>query len=310
MSYKTPLLLAVFVAVGCARVSTETKLSADGSFTRTVKYTVAKMDMGGKQASSPAEAFVIPKAEAGVTVTNQEDADGRSVTVARTVPAGSPPLKDIVVKSQKGGNELSSEVAVAKLPNGNLEYTENLHWMGARSPSMSSIADIRAAIKKTMPERFLKTDVIDRVTQTVGLTVMRLFFGPPEPLIFGMMNPDVLAYKMKARLHSDLAAALTKDLPGITADETEKMIQTMSNTVDAQKMANGMKPKEITGGTSQNSDSTEAGDTLTFAVDFPGKVVSTNGIVDAADGMVYWSLMDIGVEFEDVKLDVVVDPGK
>ncbi len=73
MSYKTPLLLALVLAAGCSRVSSETKLNPDGSFTRTVTYSVAKPDIGAHQAASVDSAFVLPAEGNGITVTKKTD---------------------------------------------------------------------------------------------------------------------------------------------------------------------------------------------------------------------------------------------
>jgi hypothetical protein len=306
MSFKTPLLLALLVLAGCARVSSDTKLNPDGSFTRTVTYTVTKGNFGGNQTSTVNVAFDVPAEGNGVTITKKDTTENSSIVVTRSVPADSAPLKDIVVKDNKGANELASQVSVTKLPDGNLEYTETLHWTGTGSFKNPPIdAGLRTQIKKAMPERFQKTDLIDHLTQRVMATVVRLFFGAPDPLILGMMNPDVLQYKMKGRLFRSLSAELPNDLPGITTDETNQMIQSMAQAVDMQKMAQDKMPDPSK---SQTPTSTEAGATLTFAVDYPGKVVKTNGIVDEADGVVYWSLLDFAVEFEDVKLDAIVNP--
>ncbi len=223
------------------------------------------------------------------------------MVVTRSVPAGAAPLSDIVVKDSKGVNELASQVSVAKLPDGNLEYTETLHWTGAGSFKKLPIdADLRAQVKKSMPERYQKTELIDNVVRHVMTSVIRVFFGAPDPLILGMMNVDVLQYKMKARLYKGLSEEFQADLPGITADETHKMIESMAQAIDMQKMAQDKMP-DPTKTDSSKGNSTEAAATLTFAVDYPGKIVKTNGIVDEADSVVYWSLLDFAVEFEDVK---------
>lgn len=308
MHYKTALPLLILVAAGCARVSSETKLNPDGSFTRTVTYTVSKGNLGGSQTSTIDSAFNVPVESNGVTVTKKETAESSSVIVSRSVPAGSAPLKDIVVKDNKGVVELASQVSVSKLPDGNLEYTETLHWTGAGSFKTPPIdADLRAQIKKSMPERYQKTDLIDNVVRHVMASIVRVFFGAPDPLILGMMNVDVLQYKMKARLYKGLTQEFQADLPGITADETHKMIESMAQAIDVQKMAQDKMP-DPTKQDPSKGNSREAAATLTFAVDYPGKVVKTNGIVDEADGVVFWSLLDFAVEFEDVKLEAEVDP--
>jgi hypothetical protein len=310
MNYKTVLLASLVLAAGCSRVSTETTLNPDGSFTRAVTYTVTKGSFGGSKVSDPNAVFHIPANGNGVTVEKKETNDDITVTVTRKVPAGAAPLQDITLKDQSGKDELASQVTVTKGSDGNLDYEETVHWTGGHTLGGFPIdASFRAQIKKSLPERFVKTDIIDAVTRDLTAYTVQALFGPPDPLILGMLNPDVMKFRIAARVRSAMTPILSKDLQGIKPDEASKVSDSLLSALDVGGMAKNKvsQSADPTGDDSKKTNESDA--TLTYAVHYNGKLVSTNGIADEEDHLVYWSMLDVAAEIGDVKLQLVVAPG-
>jgi hypothetical protein len=268
-----------------------------------------------KGATTLDAAFEIPKAGPGITVTKKDDKMGSSILVTRSIPAGAAPFKDVVIKNQKGAVELTGEVNVAKLDNGDLKYTETLHWAGARVANLGAMgAAMRLQVKKVLPERYRKTELIDKAVEATVSVLVKGLLGAPEPIVLSMINPDVIEYKMRARL-GVLGDELKKGLPGLTDTEASEMVASLSKTLDLDQAMNPddkSSPLAAMGGPGGSSplgsDSPEAMASLTFAVDFPGKMVKTNGIADPSSGLVYWSLLDVSLEFGDEVLEAEVDP--
>lgn len=310
------VLIAGLIAIsGCARVSVNTKLDADGGFTRTVKYAVTKNDAAGGipgAPSKPSDIFGVPKAGAGVTVEEKTDKDSIVATVTRKVVAGSEALNDIVLLDDKKKPIVSSTVSVRKLENGRLEYTETLHWTGEHKKGAFDMPpDFRAIVKKSLPTRFQTTETIDKVARRTMKETIHILFGPSDPLFSNfLMNQDVMTHKLGSAMFRVLVPALQDEAQGMTSDEAEGVVRALVPALNATElMKDKANPTPPTGPTPDSPKSDTASLVpLTFDVSFPGHVVETNGIMDPMSGQVYWSLYALVAEFEDVKLRVVVDP--
>jgi hypothetical protein len=301
------LFLGVLVLLaGCSRVTVDTKLAADGSFHRSVKFS-ASSPMSGDQTGppvTPQTVFNIPAASAGVSETSSTDQGAKTVTVARDVPAGSGPITDIsVIDKTSSTPAFTSSVSVQKLPDGNLEYVETLHANKHFTTDVSKSTDeMRASIKGALPARFQSTETIDKLTNAIAGAFMHILFGPPEPLIAeALIDPDLMSHKVMSRAKKSLAVVFREQLPELTNDELKSILDKIAKESTFSK--------NMTNSSAQpsNSDPNEMMP-LTFTTTFPGKLVETNGLSDEDSGQVYWSLLAPTLEFGDVKLRLVVDP--
>jgi hypothetical protein len=307
------LLLATIALAGCQRVSVDTKIAGDGSFTRTVKYSVSKGMMPGDQANAasekPENSFSIPHSGDGVTVSNSKDSDGSAVTVNRSVGTGSAPLTDIVVLHAGKSPLLTSTVQVRKVDGGRLEYTETLHWTGPRSTDATTIpGEIRIFVKKKLPERFQTSAQIDAATKAVLTVFLHVMFGPSEPVLVYMMDPDLMELKAKSEIQKNLGPALQSAISGITDEEVRAIATGLINDVKPNNMLKSKLPAVAGSDAADASNAEESLIPLTFSVSYPGKILNTNGVSETFSSQVYWSLYSMVVEYEDVKLTLVVEP--
>jgi|GEM_PF-6140716 len=306
------LAIVVFVA-GCARVNTTTTLRADGSFTRKVVYTVSKNGMGPsgddsqQKPEKPEDYFKIPAASPNLSVTRADGANGQTVTVSREVPASAGTLEDISLLNEAGKVMATSSATVKKLPDGKLEYVETLHSVTPGKAADQLIApDLRARVKKLLPEEFQNTETIDLTTKAVMTNVARVLVGPPDPIFFTLLTAtDSALRKLNAAVYFLNVKSFKEIIPSITDEQARTMAKSLANAFN-QDILNPAKSAPQPG--SEGNTDKNAMSALFFSVSFPGKIVETDGIVDPVEGDVYWSLFPMALDLGDVKLRVVVQP--
>src|SRR2546421_10950151 len=130
-----PLMFcAVAISAGCARISVNTSLAADGSFKRVVKYASSnsQLDLANQHGKRDiTDLFLIPTQGAGILVERKKSQEGETlVTVTRSGAAGETPLADIAVLGADRKATLTSRVAIRRLENGQIEYQGRLNWVG------------------------------------------------------------------------------------------------------------------------------------------------------------------------------------
>jgi hypothetical protein len=310
------LAVSGLALAGCARVSTETTLNSDGSYSRKIDFKMSKTAAmsglsGGGDAESTNEKkvedyFKIPSG-AGLKVTRKDTDSDSVVTVVRTGAAGADPVQDIALWADKGKILATSTVVVNKLPDGRLEYVEVLHSTQL-AKDLPLIKELRPQVKKAIPASHQTTEVIDKVTREVAMNLTRALFGPPEPTLFSIFsNPElalrrinIIAYNANVRTLQDA---------GLTEAEAKDAAKTLAQSLTDEVMnqSRKMEPQQQSAPEQKSSDNEMT--PMTFSLKFPGQIVESNGLFDPLTGEVYWSLMPAGLEAGDVKLRVVVDPG-
>lgn len=327
--------LLPLLVVGCVHVSTTTKINADGSFTRTVKYGMmdtSKMGMPGGAGSGPSkpeDAFAIPSEGNGTTVQRGTEEGENVITVTRSVRAGGTSTQDITALGKDKKPVLRSTVYVKKLADGKIEYDETLTWVGPPSSDLSKIdPDLRANLKKSLPPDQQKTETIDKLTRSTERAIFNAMFGPPEPLMGEMMtsvlgNPEGVRHKLDIRMYAALDQALQEQ--GLSPEQRRSTLAAMVKSLSPDQLV-GPKMSSMNSMMSPDAENTKAegGNAaektkhsddagmvpLSFAVTCPGQVVETNGLQDPITGEVYWSLYGAAAELGDVTLRVVIDPSK
>lgn len=307
------LPLVLFVIAGCARVAVTTKIEPDGSFTRKIRYAVKKGGDGLSQSGPQTveDAFRLPTGST-VTVTKKTEKDELIAEATQSIAAGTGALKDLVILSEKKAPLVESSVTVRKLADGKLEYVEHLHWIGAIPPGtdMEMPAEIRAIIKKSLPERFVKTEIIDGVRHDLMLAMVHALFGPSQPMFFDLLtNTDSAERRLIGQVAPQLIASMKTRMPDLTDDEALAVARSIAGALKLSDFAKDKANAAQPGGNpdSKKSDSGEM-TPMTFVVGFPGKIVESNGITDPLSGEVYWSLYPPSLQLGDVDLRVVASP--
>jgi hypothetical protein len=258
--------------------------------------------------------FAIPNG-GPVKLVKGKNKGSNTITLERDVAAGAPPLQDIVAKSQTGKPLMTSSVSVAKLPSGDIQYDEDLKWVGPaqKFDQMSDVNRLRVEIKSALPERFrTSTPVIDRAVQAAVSSGVHAVMGPPYPILFDLMgNPDAAMFRIRSAISATLGSELARALPELTQAELDATQKTIAAKMDFSKMSDSGQPsgmaEKMGAGAAGDSDVNELS-AMFFEVSFPGRVVETNGLFDPVTGHVYWSLYPLSTAFGNVDLKVTVRP--
>ena len=293
---------------GCSRLSASTKIAADGSFTREVKYVSSGADLSGLAGSHSTNAldstFQIPQPADNVIVNRTTENSEQIVTVTRNLKASSPPLQDITTLNKSGTPQLTSTVTVEKLRNGNLHYVEALHWLGPRSQGPVLIAsEIEPTIRDALPDRFRDDATVKRLSEKLVIEMVHLLMGPPQPVMaMYMLDPDLGAHQMSGLAEQMMRDTVRETLPDMTDQELHDFFRALTNSNSTKSFIQQKSPANSGGGGSEPTP-------LTFAVSFPGRAIKTNGLTDPTTGEVYWSLFQDAVSMGDVTLEATIDPG-
>jgi hypothetical protein len=287
---------------GCARVATTTTLRADGSATRHVVYSAAKSGME-KKLPRVEDFFKIPE---GVSSTRSEDKSALHITTTRELTAGSGPLQDVTLTTDKGKPVATSTVLVSRRLDGTIEYMETIHSIAPEaSLDKFNAPPLRAKIKALLPEEYRKTEVIDAVTRGVAVNIVHAVAGPPDPLLFELiLSPDAAKRKITSAMLSDNLELFRTQMPNLTEAQARAMAADLSMFL----AGDGLDEIDFNGPQQTQNDDPSGLTPLFFEVAFPGKVVETNGIVDPLTGRVYWSMLPMAADLGDVKLRLVVRP--
>lgn len=298
---------------GCAQVITTTTLHPDGSFSRKVVYRVEKssgLTMGAGEASvqkatRPEDLFKLPSPASSLKIERKEDDKTATITVTRDVGA-SARLQDIVLWGDKGKVQATSTVSVAKLANGDLEYTETLHAVNPTSKSGLPLPpEVRVLIKKAIPEELQRTELIDEVTKRVLINFAQAMMGPPEPCILEVfLTPEATVRRINAIALPRNTATFREMVPSLTDQQARQAALTLAGAFNSDLF----REKNAPSPSSNANSGPNAGTSLFFSVSFPGKVIETNGVIDPIRGDVYWSLLPDVLDLTDVKLRCVVRP--
>ncbi len=310
------LLLTV---AGCHRVKTSTTIASDGSFDRKSKYTLssAAMSMGAFDTNGDPEKpqvepslrnmFKIPADSPKVKVVEGKEGEDNILTVSKVAIPASELKDDLVILDAKKSPVLSSSVRVEKRADGNLEYTETLHWVGKKKDDVeATLASLQSKLKSILPAEFQGDSTLKPLAKGLLVNMAQTVFGPPEPMLGQMLvDPEAAGYKMANALLVKNEALITKSLSSLPAEDRSKIALEISNAL--LETQDSFMPKEPDGSSNSKNDSNDLV-AMMYEVAFPGTVVESNGIYDRVNGVVYWSLLAPSAQIQDVVLHVVIKP--
>ncbi len=306
------LVPIVVASMGCGRALTATSIKRDGSATRVVTIkTPLKNPMGQEEKDNvPEKLFALPAASSGVKLQNSVEEENRVLKFSRQVAAGNPGLEDIVLLDPKKKPLATSTLLIRKLPNGNLEYTETLRWKGDRAKmDATEFARARSEVKQCLPARHQTTEKIDDVTKKLGAALTQMLFGPPEPnFALLLSNPDLAERKIITILYARFEQALKESLPDLSAEERRQTTATLVRAMKSSSMLNQNSAQKVSAKAQDKESGMSEMMSFLYEIDFPGELVSTNGLVEPFSGKVYWSLYPVAASYGDVVLKAVIKP--
>lgn len=328
---KTSLVLALAALCGCSSVSVETTVNPDGSFSRSVSYTLVKSPMGGE--TKIEDLAVLPSGEAW-TVTRGKEKDNAVVTAKADFKKGAKvtdlmlvqkvekkqsfgfggPKKEEEKPKPKPKTLFDNEVTVREIAPGKFEYREVLRWKGKSAmqdmgtPKPEELKEVFAKL----PESLRSEAEAKKIALQLGRSLIQSIFGPSEPLMPHLLLNTTLAMRMiRIRAGNDMIDWMEKEY-GDKLSEAQR-VSTVRQLLEEFDMESKLdkemeksKPKMGPGGDKEKKDKEEVElVALNFALKFPGKVIETNGKLDRFSGRVFWSLYPPATGIGDVELRAV-----
>lgn len=295
------LASALLTVGGCARSMSETSVANDGSWTRTVKFTIPKEAPMGGDAPKFEDTFVVPGA--GWKVERTTDKENQVLTATRSAKLGETISKDIQVKTKKG-IVCVNEVKVTELAPGKFEYLETVKYVGPDKPDISEAQKWMAPLLADVLPAGTNPAINQRFVGEMFAEMWHIIFGPSEPLLSQLFfSPDLAERRMKAKFGRALDRLLAKEFGDkMDADARLKAIRTLIAKLDADKVLEGPKEKQKEG---QSEDSNLVA--MFTSVKLPGRIVESNGETDEVSGEVFWAYYPEAAQIGDVVLRAVCE---
>ena len=295
-------LLGIAVLAGCSRTSTDTTVNANGTWTRTVRLTIPKTSMDGKEETFE-KYFLLPSG-ANWKTSRTTDKDNQIFTAVRTLNAGES-VQDLQVKA---GTAVvaNNDVTVRKIGENRFEYVETIHYKGPEKPDIKTATDkIAPLIKEALPADLATDEHVKHLSEMGFQFMWRTIFGPTEPLLTQiLMNPDMAARRIKSRFARQMQEAMATEFGDkMTTQVRLDTVRKMINRLDAESLLDDKKEKAQKEGPSDNSSLVS----MFTAVKLPGRIVESNGETDEITGEVIWAYFPESAQIGDVKLRAVCE---
>ncbi len=302
------LLLPLIITIGCARTSSSTEVNADGSWKRTVKFTVAKQE--GMQSPGADVLFDLPKGDAWTSKKNEKK-DETEWVFTRTCKVDELINKDIAIREPEkegkpGGMMMVNEVTVKQIAPNRFKYRETFRWVGKQKEGADKKAAEAMKLKEILPVELQKEEDMKKVSMGMQVEMLRAMFGPGEPMVTGLLsNPEYGVRKLMNRL----AKSFDKVLADVYGDRlpmddrrklVAKIVQGASESVLEEKKSEASDP----GGSSSGPPVT-----MYMSVKLPGRIVETDGEVDPYSGEVFWSMYPEAASLGEVSIQATCEIG-
>ena len=312
--------LCLLALCGCARSLVKTTVNADGSWSRSLKFTAGRHDKPNAMSAGPSlqEAFLLPSGPEWKTRTDK-DKDDVSFYADVSLRPGQAESQDVVVRSKKGLPVLVNQATVHEITPGTWEYRETLHWKG--TPDQTTRLDdpeMLANFKKSLPPALATDANAKAIAAGITPAVWQALWGPPEPLVSQLiLHPDfgqnMLELRLGKSLDDTLQAKFGDNLSSAQrADVEQALFASFASTVKMQGQSAGGDagpPEGAAGGDAAKKDDVQAA-ALTFVAKVPGKIIATNGEVNPITQEVFWGLYPEAAENGDVTLAVTYQLAK
>ncbi|MCH8273321.1 MAG: hypothetical protein IH851_00830 [Armatimonadetes bacterium] len=297
---------AALLVTGCAKMTALTEVNEDGSWTRTVKFTVVRSGDTPISGLEIEEIFELP-AGAEWKITKEDAGDETIYTAVRSVAPGEDAFQDVVIKD-KNKVIMVNEISVRQIAPGRLEYREVIRWRGKTPEEITEPdAEIIQAIKEALPEGVGADEDIRDVALSLQRGFWRVLFGPGDP-IFGqmIMHPDLAERRFKQRIGVEMNSVLeSKFGDNLTVAQRRDVAVKMISFANLDEVVDEEKSEAEKSGPGGASGLVA----LTFVVKLPGRIVETNGEVDKLTGEVFWGLYPEAAAVGEIVLRAVCEVG-
>lgn len=288
MKLSLPVLLTVaaIALTGCMRANTETTISDNGAWTRTVKFVIPKEDMMGKPATFDA---VVDLPKGPEWQTNQvTEKENLVFTGTRKANLGETITDDLRIK-QKEKPALSNTVTVRDLGNGRFEYIETITYIGEKTTGMKGSRDeLHGMLRESLGDVKITEDQLTAITDAAMVDLWRIIFGPTRPLMPTLaMHPDLGERELRRAFGKTMDAQFERQLSTqMDKDARLRAIRTLMTKMDSEKiMGPAREETEASGGEGGNDGLIS----MTTVVKLPGRIIEANGEIDEVSGEVFWA---------------------
>lgn len=284
--------------VGCSRATTDSVISKDGSWTRTVKLTVQKMP-GDPESNSFADTFGTPLGSDWKSKVEFKGED-RTTTFSRKVATGNEVLTDVIVR-EKGQTTYKNFVTIRSLGGNKYEYLEKFVATQVKpSETEAAIVKLVEVLNAQLPPDLLSKQEVQKVSRECFRSLIASIFGPDEHLIGVMLLSGAGGEKrLKARFYETLDRSLSGALGDrLSSEKRQQLIVRVTQTLDEDTLL-GKQKKSAKEGDSNGMVG------LSSSVSFPGKLIETNGRIFPLTGEVYWDYSTLSADFEPIELRAV-----
>jgi hypothetical protein len=300
-------LAVLALTAGCMRANTMTTVSEDGSWSRTVKFTIPKQDMMGKPGKF--EDFLFLPSGAGWKTGQATDKENLVFTATRDAKLGDQILDDLRLK-QKGKAVTTNTVTVRDLGNGRYEFVETIKFTGEMKPGMDQSREELFGILK---ESLEGVELTESQAKDISLGAMkdlwRIMFGPTRPLLPTLaMHPDLGERELRRQFGRTMDSQFEKVFGDkLTKEARLKAVRTLMTKLDAEKVMGPTRDTAQPGGGGEGGGDDNGLVSMTTTVKLPGRIVETNGEVDEVSGEVFWAFYSEATMLEPLVLRAVCE---
>lgn len=301
-----PLAVLALVA-GCMRANTSTSVAEDGSWTRTVKFTIPKEDMMGKPGKF--DDFVFLPSGANWKTSQAPEKENLVFTATREAKLGDQILDDLRLK-QKGKAILSNTVTVRDLGNGRFEYLETIRYTGDEKPGMEqSRTEVHTMIRESLTGIEVTDDQLKQISTGAMVDLWRIIFGPTRPLMPTLaMHPDLGERELRRAFGKTMESQFEKAFGDkMDKDARIKAVRALMAKMDAEKIMGPTRDSAQPGGGGGGSEGDNGLVSMTTSVKLPGRIVESNGEIDEVAGEVFWAFYSESAQIGPLTLRAVCE---
>lgn len=282
---------------GCARSSAVSTIEPDGSWKRSLTFSLNDPQAGSENAMKIEDVFVLPAGPGWKVERTTKDGE-TTVTATRELKLGESITGDVTVL-QAGKATLVNEVVVRETEE-ELQYRETYRWKGDRPKELDQpISELTSLLDKSLPTT---ATTEDKAYLADGLRKLlwRSLFGPGDPLALRMLTQPDLAERLLRQRVGKGATELLRERLGdkMTSEERRKAVIVLLDSENAKAIFDPKAKAEE----SQKSEKSNAFVTISVAVGMPFEVRSTNGELDPIRNEAFWAMMPEAAALEEVVL--------